>query len=83
MASLTIPYDEDLLMAAGKSPEEFEHEIRVFLAAKLFEAAKVSLGRAARMAGLPKVVFMDELSRLRVSWVNWDDDELRAELDSV
>lgn len=83
MAALTIPYDDDLLLTFGKSPEEFEHEIRVFLAAKLFEAGKISLGRAARMAGFPKHVFMNELARLKVSWVNWDDDELANELDAA
>lgn len=57
-----------------------EDEARLLLAIKLYEVGKVSVGQAAKMAGLSKRAFMEMLGRYRVPVFNYSPDELREEL---
>ena len=48
-----------------------EKETRRFLAAKMYESGKLSLGRAADSAGLSKIAFSEILSVCNVSLVSY------------
>ncbi|MFC2029697.1 UPF0175 family protein [Chloroflexota bacterium] len=63
---LTIPYSDDLLLSMKRSPREFESEAKLLLAVKLYEMDSVSMGAAARLAGLGRVAFISELAS--VGW---------------
>jgi len=52
-----------------------ERETRRFLAAKLYESGKLSLGQAADLAGLSKVAFSEILADYDVSLVNYSPQE--------
>jgi predicted HTH domain antitoxin len=80
MPVLTIPYSNDLLVATGQPPEIFEHEMRFWLAVKLFEIQRVSLGKAAELCGMNKLHFLDELGRLHIPVINLADDQIEEEL---
>ena len=62
-----------------KSEAELAVDLKVTLAVRLFEEGRLSLGRAAQMAGMHKADFMDELGRRKVSVINWDEAEVRRE----
>lgn len=64
--TLSIPKDFDL----------DEVETKKFLAAKLYEAGKLTLGQAAEMAGLSKTEFADILSNYDVSLINYSSSEI-------
>lgn len=60
-------------------PETFPleaQEISIFLAAKLYEARRLSLGHAAGLAGLSKRTFAELLGRYGVSIINYAPEEL-------
>lgn len=60
-------------------PKDFdldEVETKKFLAAKLYEAEKLSLGQAAEMAGLSKTEFTEILSDYGVSLINYSSAEI-------
>lgn len=80
MAELTIQYPDDLLVASGKPRHAVEEELRLLLAVKLFELGRLSLGKAAELAGMGKVRFADELGRLHIPVVNLDEPEIQEEL---
>ena len=62
---------EDLLDEPG---------VRTALAVALFKDGSLSLGRAAKLAGMPLVDFMQHLSRLGVPVVEGDAQSLREDL---
>lgn len=78
--TLSIPYPDDLPKTLGRTTEEFEEEMRFLLAAKLYEMGHISSGRAAELAGLDRVSFLENLSRYRISVFNYSLEELDREI---
>ncbi len=77
---LKIPYPEDLPEALGETPEEFEQKLRFLVAAKLYEMGRISSGRAAELAGMERVEFLNNLGRYRISVFNYPLEELEREI---
>ena len=80
MTTLQIPVDERWLLRAGLSVAELTNELREFLAAKLFESGRLTLGQAAELAGQPVLQFMETISRLGVSVINMNMEMLQHDL---
>lgn len=70
MKTLTLEVPDDTL----------ESDVKRTVAIDLFKRGSISLGCAAEMAGVPKLVFMDELSRLKIPVINLSPEELAREL---
>lgn len=78
--SITLHLPDSLRTQLGfESLEAMETDLRLTLAARLFEEGRLSLGRAAELAGMHKADFMDELGRRKIPVMNWDDEEIRHE----
>lgn len=80
MRTLEISYPTDLPDALGQSPEEFERQIKFLVAAKMYELGHISSGRAAELAGISRVAFLEELGRYRISVFNYSLRELEKEI---
>jgi prevent-host-death family protein len=68
---LAVPFDE-LLVREG---------IGLTLAVRLFQQAEISLGKAARLAGMDRKDFMAELARRRIPVADHSESELKDELE--
>ena len=53
-----------------------EKDTKRFLAAKMYESGKLSLGQAAELAGLTKVAFSEILADYDVSLVNYPPSDV-------
>jgi predicted HTH domain antitoxin len=80
MTTLQIPVDDRWLLRAGLSVAELANELKEFLAAKLYESGRLTLGQAADVAGQPVWQFMETLSRMGVSVINMDMKMLKDDL---
>ncbi len=80
MKTLKIPYPDDLPKALGETPEEFERELKLLMAAKLYELGRISSGRAAELAGVSRVELLNQLGRHRISVFNYPLKELEREI---
>ena len=65
-----------LLVEQPQTPDE----LKVSLAVKMYETRKVSLGRTAKLGGLSKRAFMEELGRRGIPVFDYSPEELREEL---
>ena len=48
---------------------------------RLFQQAEISLGKAARLAGMDRMDFMAELARRRIPVADQSESELKDELE--
>jgi len=62
---------------------QITEEIRMLAAVKLYELGRVSSGRAAELAGLSRVEFLDRLGRYNVSPFQITPEELKAEVEGL
>ena len=70
-----------------KLPEQVtdvdEKEVRMIVAAKLFEQGKLSSGRAAEVAGITKREFIETVGKYGVSIFGTQPEELEQELENA
>lgn len=69
-----------LLDAMQRTPQEFDVEAKMALAAKLYEMKRLSSGMAATIAGVSRVQFLRELHRYGVSVIDITEAELEADV---
>jgi predicted HTH domain antitoxin len=80
MKQMALEYPEGLELAIQTTPEELDATVRLMAALKMFELGKLSSGKAAELAGMSRVEFLQQCGRYRVSVFNYPPEELMAEL---
>jgi len=87
MEEFKIRYPSGFEQAIHMTREELEHLIRLMAALKMFELGKVSSGKAAELAGMSRIEFLETCSRYRVSLFNCPpeeaEEELKADLEAA
>lgn len=67
MSAVTLQLPDDLDLALNVPADELAHAVLVAAAVKLFERGKISAGKAAELAGIPKPLFLVTLAEWGVS----------------
>jgi predicted HTH domain antitoxin len=80
MKELKIRYPDELPGLLRQTNREFEKEARFLLAAKLYELGRISGGKAAELAGVTRLVFLQRLADYGVAALNLDEEEAGAEI---
>jgi len=63
---IVIDIPEKILLAEKTDERAFSHELRMLAAVKLYELGRLSSGRAAELAGVPRAEFLLNLERYKV-----------------
>lgn len=58
-------------------------ELKMILAAKLFDMGELSSGQAAKMVGITRREFLESVGKYGVSIFQYDADELREDLERL
>ncbi|MCO6450377.1 MAG: UPF0175 family protein [Caldilineales bacterium] len=80
---LTLSIPEDMPQQLKMSEAEFAREAQFLIAAKLYELGRLSSGRAAELAGMPRVVFLYMLDRYGVPAINLQAEEISHEISAA
>ena len=81
--TLTIDYSDEVLLALGYSPRQFSEEAKVLVAVKLYELGRLSSGAAARLADIPKPLFLMKLADYGVDAFQLTEEDIRQDLASA
>ena len=75
---LEIP--DEVLISMKETSNEFARHLCMAAAVKLYQMGKLSSGRAAQLAGIPRVAFLHSLSEYGVPIIDLTHDELIQDL---
>jgi predicted HTH domain antitoxin len=80
MTELIVQLPESAFAALRKEPAEFASEMRIAAAVKWYELALISQEKAAEIAGLSRIQFINALNRLHVSPIQYSKEDLTEEI---
>jgi len=80
MVTLKIEMPEDALSALREAPERFAAEMRFAAAVQWYQSGRISGSKAAQVAGMRRLAFLDELARRKLDVARVDLDDLRQEI---
>ena len=63
---IVMDIPEGILIAEKMDETSFAQELRLLAAVKMYELERLSSGRAAELAGMPRVEFLITLNRYKV-----------------
>ena len=79
MVQIAFDIPEGALASLYRDPDSFARELRLAAAVKWYEQRRVSQGRAAEIAGISRVAFIEALGHFGVTPFQVDADELVSE----
>ena len=79
MSQLILDIPDETLLSLKLSGDAAADEIRLAAAVKLYELGRLSSGAAARLAGVPRVVFLSKLADYGVDTFRLSGDELERQ----
>ena len=81
--TLIIDYSDEVLLALGCSLEQFSEEAKLLVAIKLYELGRLSSGAAAKLADIPKPLFLMKLADYGVDTFQLTEEDLQQDLASA
>jgi len=79
MSEITLSIPDEALVALKVNPEQLGAERRLVAAIKLYELGRLSSGAAAKLAGVPRVVFLTKLADYGVETFRLTEEQLDRE----
>ena len=79
MSEITLSIPDEALLALKVNPDQLGAELRLAAAIKLYELGRISSGAAAKLAGLPRTVFLMKIADYGVDTFRLSEKELQEE----
>lgn len=73
---ISFSVKEDILLSLKENPEEFTQNCRFLSALMLYKKNRLSLGKAAELAGYSKIDFIEKLKLENESIFDYSDQEM-------
>ena len=79
MSQLILDVPDESLLSLKLSDEAAAAEIRLAASVKLYELGRLSSGAVARLAGIPRTLFLSKLADYGVDTFRLTEDELERQ----
>ncbi len=83
MKQATITYPDGFPQILKMSDQAFVEELFFLAAAKLYELGQLSSGKAATLAKMERMSFLQKLSQVGVPAINLAEEEIEAEIEAA
>ena len=80
LETISFEVSQDILDTLKVGSDELLKRMRLLTAITYFQENKLSLGKAAELAGMNRLAFMDILSKKNIVIFDYDESELNTEL---
>jgi predicted HTH domain antitoxin len=80
MSHVSFEIPDDLLLTLREQPAELSHEMRLVTAIHFLREKRLSLGQAARFAGINRLDFLDVLASRGVPAFDLTEEDALAEV---
>ncbi len=81
--AVTFEVSPDLLAALKLGAIDLGRHIRLIAAISYFQEKKLSLGKAAQLAGMNRLAFMDSLAKKGIIVFDYDESMVEGELEGI
>ena len=81
LMTLNLEIPKGIMYALNQEKTEFISKMKLFTAVEYYREHKLSLGKAAELAGMKKTDFMFYLGSIGEPVINYSPDELDKELE--
>ena len=79
MSQITLSIPDETLLALKVTPEQLSHDLVLVAAVKLYELGRLSSEAAAKLAGIPRVVFLIKIADYGVDTFRLTEEEIERE----
>jgi len=83
MERIVIEIPDEVLISLKETPSEFSRDMLMLAAVKLYQMGKLSSGRAAQLAGVTRVNFLQSLSKYGVPIFDLTHEELKSDFENA
>ncbi|OGV97653.1 MAG: hypothetical protein A2889_10785 [Nitrospinae bacterium RIFCSPLOWO2_01_FULL_39_10] len=83
MQKIVLEVPDEVLISLKETPIELSRDIRMLAAVKFYQMGKLSSGRAAQLAGISRISFLQSLSMYGVPIFNLPPEELKQDIENA
>jgi predicted HTH domain antitoxin len=80
---LEVAIPSDIFLSLNEPEPELLREIKLFTAIKFYEMKKLSIGKAARLAGMSRFEFETALSKQQIPISNLDIPDVEKDIEEL
>jgi predicted HTH domain antitoxin len=81
--TLSIDVPSDIFVAVNENAQEFKNLIKTMLAIHFYQLQKLTIGKAAQLAGMHRLEFETFLSRNKIPISNLELEDIEADIDKL
>ena len=81
--TITVDFPSDILLTLNANEDELKQDIKLSLAIRLYRLQKLTIGKAAQIAGLSRFDFETVLSDNGVSISNLTIDDVKNDIEKL